>query len=208
MATKKYLRTKDTYRRKSKKTKKRFYLYLIGLVFVGFIFLFFLTIFDQIFQPLNKGGEKRAEKVKVTVYFADESERFLLPETRYVNKETEALSQAREIIYALLDGSKTGKVNTFPPNVSLQDIRIEKDTALISFDENLAKYHPGGSSSEMTTVYSLANSLIANIPAIKKVKILISGRETPSLKGHLDLRHPFAFNKEFISPVTAGEKKE
>jgi hypothetical protein len=60
--------------------------------------------------------------------------------------------------------------------------------------------HPGGSTAEMATVYSLTNTLTVNMPAIKKVKILIGGKERESLKGHIGLKNPFSINRELIAP--------
>jgi spore germination protein GerM len=111
--------------------------------------------------------------------------------------------QAREMVKALVDGSKTGLVNTFPLKTDIISVKIEPDqTARINFGRNLVANHPGGSASEMATVYSLTNTLIANIPDIKKVRILIEGNEQESLKGHIDIRNPFSFNREFIAPVS------
>jgi spore germination protein GerM len=86
-------------------------------------------------------------------------------------------------------------VNTFPPEVALKSAKIEANsTIFVSFSKNLVQDHPGGSASEMATVYSLTNSLTANIPEIKAVKILIEGRsgfapmgtslKQPSIKGN------------------------
>jgi len=61
--------------------------------------------------------------------------------------------------------------------------------------------HPGGSAAEMATVYSLTNTLTTNLPAIKKVRILIGGKEKESLKGHIGLRNPFMMNRELIAPA-------
>jgi spore germination protein GerM len=101
-----------------------------------------------------------------------------------------------------VDGSKTGLVNTFPLKTDIISVKIDSDqTARVSFGQNLAANHPGGSASEMATIYSLTNTLIANIPEINKVKILIEGKEQESLKSHIDIRNPFSFNKELIAPV-------
>jgi spore germination protein GerM len=105
------------------------------------------------------------------------------------------------VVKALLDGSKKKLVNTFPEGVTLQNVKIDKEQiAYITFDKNLIKNHPGSSASEMATIYSLTNTLIKNVPAIKKVKILIAGKEMESLKGHISIRHPFTMNKEMLAP--------
>ena len=144
----------------------------------------------------------KKEKETVDLYFSDSEERFLIPERRDIPRGKDNLEKAAELVKALLEGSKKGLVDTFPKNVNLQSVKIERDgTAYVSFGENLVKYHPGGSSSEMATVYSLTNTLTANIPDVKKVKILIEGKEAESLKGHIDLQDFFTMNKDLLAPL-------
>jgi len=85
--------------------------------------------------------------------------------------------------------------------VTLDNVRIDdKQTAYVSFDKNLIKQHPGGSTSEMATIYSLTNTLIRNMNSIKRVKLLIDGKEVESIKGHVDTRQPFTMNKDMLAP--------
>ena len=138
----------------------------------------------------------------MTLFFSDANERFLVPEKRFIPKEKEPEAQAQEMVKALIAGSKTGLVNTFPEKAELQGVRREGDDTLsVNFRESLVANHPGGSAAEMATVYSLTNTLTANMPAIKKVKILIGGKERESLKGHIGLQHPFTMNRELIAPA-------
>ncbi len=96
-------------------------------------------------------------------------------------------------------------MRTIPENAILLNARVDSSgTAFINFDQGLLKYHPGGSASEMATVYSLTNTLAMNIPAIKRVKILVDGKELETLKGHLDARFPFTPNPELITQTQAG----
>jgi hypothetical protein len=44
------------------------------------------------------------------------------------------------------------------------------------------------------TIFSIVNSLILNIPEVDAVKILIEGRESMTLAGHIDLRSSFKAN--------------
>lgn len=204
MGSKKQARTVDIKSRKKKKGAKILILSLIVSCVLGFLVFFFLTLFDSVYPPVaGKGGkEKSREKQQVTLYFSDTNERFLFPEKRYIPKEKNQEGQAKEIIKALVEGSKTGLVNTFPIKTDIISVKIEPNqTAHVSFGQNLAANHPGGSTSEMATIYSLTNTLIANIPVIKQVKILIEGKEQESLKGHIDIRNPFSFNKELIAPA-------
>jgi len=158
-----------------------------------------------IFPPVDMDAMKKKEKHIVKIYFSDPQERFLAPEKRYVIKENDAAEQAKEIVKAILDGSKAGLVDTFPAGVVLRDVKvIDTDTALINFSKNLIKLHPGSSTAEMVSIYSLTNSITQNIPAIKKVKILVEGKEISSIKGHISTQKSFSSDLELL---VAGKEK-
>jgi spore germination protein GerM len=145
---------------------------------------------------------KKKEKHLAVIYFSDPQERFLMPEKRYVYNENDSAQQVKEIAKALLDGSKTGLVNTFPAGVGIRDVKVnDEGVASINFNKNLTKLHPGGSTAEMATIYSLTNSVTENVSSVKKVKILIEGREVPSIKGHISTKKAFAPNPELFVPA-------
>jgi Na+-transporting NADH:ubiquinone oxidoreductase subunit NqrC len=200
MVTKKKRRTDEIRGKKKKKKMKKSLLFLIVATIVACLILFFVILFEYVFPPTQKNAVKK-EKQEVVLYFSDANERFLIPEKRYISKEESPEDRAKEIVKALLDGSKTKLVNTFPEKVTVESVKIDdKQIAYVSFDENLIKYHPGGSASEMATIYSLTNSLTRNISDIKAVRVLIGGKEVESLKGHIDTRQPFHMNKELLAP--------
>jgi hypothetical protein len=203
MATKKQRRTDEVKHKKTKKNRRFLLLSVIIGVSVIFLVIFFITLFDYIYPPASGKytAAKKKDKQEVTLFFSDANERFLIPEKRFIPKENGPEEQAQEMVKALLAGSKTGLVNTFPEKADLQSVKMEGgDTLLVNFSESLATNHPGGSTAEMATVYSLTNTLTVNIPAIKKVKILIGGKERESLKGHIGLKNPFTINRELIAP--------
>ena len=203
MATKKQRRTDEVKHKKTKKNRRFLLLSVIIGVSVVFLVLFFITLFDYIYPPASGKytAAKKKDKQEVTLFFSDANERFLIPEKRFIPKENGPEEQAQEMVKALLAGSKTGLVNTFPENAELQSVKMEGgDTLLVNFSESLVANHPGGSTAEMATVYSLTNTLTVNMPAIKKVKILIGGKERESLKGHIGLKNPFTINRELIAP--------
>jgi hypothetical protein len=201
MTTKRQLRADNIKEKKIKKSTRIFYFSLIlGGIFVLLI-IFFVTLFSAIFPPVDMDAMKKKEKQIVKIYFSDQQERFLRSEKRYVVKESDAASQAKEIVLALLDGSKSGLVNTFPHGVALRDVKIkDNDIALVSFSKSLTKSYEGSSASEMATIYSLTNSITQNIPSIKMVKILVEGKEIPSIKGHISTRKAFSPDLELIIP--------
>jgi hypothetical protein len=204
MSTKKQKRNAEIKYKKTKKTKRTAVLSAIVGVSVIFLAVFFIALFDYVYPPAagEHAAEKKKEKAEFTLFFSDAEERFLLPEERFLPKEKNLEKQAAAIINALLAGSKTGLVNTFPKEAALRTVKREgKDTLIVDFRESLVKNHPGGSSAEMATVYSLTNTLTANFPEIKKVRILIEGKQRESLRGHIGLGEPFYANRDMISPA-------
>jgi hypothetical protein len=200
MTTKKQLRSENIKEKKIKKSTKIFYLSMI--LGGGFILLaiFFVILFSAIFPPVGMDAVKK-EKQIAKIYFSDQQERFFKSEKRFVNKESDNALQAKEIVKALLDGSKNELVNTFPQGVAVRDVNITDDgTALVSFSKDLLKSYQGSSSSEIATIYSLTNSITQNIPSIKKVKILVEGKELSSIKGHISTRKAFSPDLELIIP--------
>lgn len=178
--------------------------YLMAIIagVVVLLIIFFVILFDALFPPVDMEAMNKKERKPFDIYFSDTQERFLVSEKRFVFKEEDPALQAREIIRALLDGSKTGQVNTFPDNVALKDVRLDKDgTAQVSFSKALIQNHPGGSAAEMATIYSLTNTLTANIPAIKAVKLLVDGKELPSIKGHISTQNAFLPDPDLFAPV-------
>lgn len=198
MTTKRQLRSETIKEKKTKKSTRIIYLSVIlGGIFVLLV-VFFVTLFSALFPPVDMDAMKKKEKQIAKIYFSDEQERFLRPEKRYVVKESDAALQAREIVQALLEGSKDKLVNTFPHGVAVRDVKIEGEVALVNFSKSLTKLYQGSSASEMATIYSLTNSLTENIPGIKKVKILVEGKELSSIKGHISTRKAFSPDLELI----------
>ena len=204
MATKKQRRTDEVKHKKTRKGRRVLLLSVIVVVSVVFMAIFFITLFDYIYPPAagKHTAAKKRDKQEVTLFFSDANERFLVPEKRFIPKEKEPEAQAREMIQALIAGSKTGLVNTFPEKAELQGVKREgEDILSVNFKESLVANHPGGSAAEMATVYSLTNTLTTNLPAIKRIRILIGGKERESLKGHIGLRTPFMMNRALIAPA-------
>ncbi len=126
------------------------------------------------------------------LYFATKDNQYLRVENRVIRNSTDPAAVARNIIYALVDGPRTSLMRTLPPQTQLRSIFVTEDgTAYVDFADALKENHPGGVQTELLTIYSIVNSLALNITGIDIVKILIQGRESPTLNGHIDLQKPF-----------------
>jgi len=180
-------------KRKKKSPKKGrggrilFFLILIG---IGLILLFHQQIFRSI-KPLSERRGISVERKEVLVYFSDSEGEYLIGEKRKILKKYEVTEEAKETIIELIRGPKGKLIPTLPPRTELLTLQIsDAGLAKVNFNIALSKDHPGGSSAEMMTVYSIVNSLSLNFPQIKRVQILIDGKPAETITGHLSLKQP------------------
>jgi len=98
---------------------------------------------------------------------------------------------ARAIVEALIKGPQKGLLQTLPDGTALNALYVTPEkVCYVDLSGAVRRNHPGGSNSELLTIYSVVDSLILNIPEIERVKILIDGTETSTLAGHIDLQYP------------------
>ena len=111
-------------------------------------------------------------------------------EVRYA----EGPEQAREIINAQI-ALGDPLVSAVPPGTALRAVYLtERGDAYVDLSREAVTAHPGGTLSELLTVYTIVNALTVNLPAVHSVQILIDGKEVETLAGHIDLRQPLAKN--------------
>jgi spore germination protein GerM len=180
-------------KRKSKK-KKRTGRTLFVLILIGFGLFALIHFRQEILEALRPRVEKRVppkEMREITLYFSDEGGQYLIGEKRKILKKNRVGEEAKETIIELIHGPKGRLIPTLPSRTKLLTLQID-DTgvAKVNFSPALSKDHPGGSSAEMMTAYSIVNSLTVNFSQIKRVQILIDGKPIETLTGHLSLRGP------------------
>lgn len=172
-----------------------FFLVLIG---IGLILLFHQQIFRSIKQ-LPKRRSILAERREVLLYFSGSEGEYLVGEKRKILKRNGAKEEAKETIIELIKGPKGKLIPTLPPRTEVLTLEIsDAGVAKVNFNPALSRDHPGGSSAEMMTVYSIVNSLSLNFPQIKRVQILIDGKPIATLVGHLSLEQPVTPKPDLI----------
>lgn len=196
-------------RKKGSGAKTVLFLALLGLVILGGI-----VFYKEISKPIRSWLEAKGvlnEKRQVTLYFGDPESDFLVAEKREISKRDDVEEEAEELIGELARGPKGKLIVTLPPRTRLLGFQIdERGVARVNFSKELSKDHPGGSSGEMLTVYSVVNSLTRNFPQIKSVQLLIEGRRVETIAGHLSVAHPLRPNPELIkkSPSELPQKRQ
>jgi len=155
--------------------------------------------------PIQRDGSASVENGQlkkasdVYLYFADEKGFSLVAEKRLINQNEDPAEMGRAIIEDLIKGPNGNLVRTIPQGTSLNAVYVTQDgTAFVDFSNALRENHPGGSQTELLTVYSIVNSLALNIQQVERVKILIDGGETMTIAGHIDSRFPFQANMTLI----------
>ena len=135
----------------------------------------------------------------VHLYFAGRNSSFLMAEQRTVLHPDNPSGLAETIVNALIKGPQRGLVKTIPVGTRLNALYISADgTCYVDLSAAIKKNHPGGSKSELLTVFSIVNSLVLNVPEVERVQILIDGNEAQTLAGHIDLQLPFKANMLLI----------
>jgi spore germination protein GerM len=184
-------------RKKKRKGKLTLSLILIGVALLT-IFIFRQEILNTFMPRMEKRKILEEEKI-VLLYFSDREDEYLVGEKREILKRDKVDEEAKEAIIELIKGPKGKLVPTLPLRTKLLTLRVnDKGVAEVNFNKALSKDHPGGSSAEMMSVYSIVNSLILNFPQIKKVKILIEGKTGETIAGHLSLDQPISSKPDLI----------
>lgn len=138
------------------------------------------------------------DTIDVAIYFSDEEGLYLKAEKRRIEKG--GLSdEARAALDELFEGpEKTSLGNTLPEGARLLSVKIDGQTAFVDLSKELIQNHPGGSTGEILTIYSIVNTLTLNFPEIKDVQLLVEGQKKDTIAGHIDVTTPLVPDKEII----------
>ncbi|HZR24604.1 MAG TPA: GerMN domain-containing protein [Vicinamibacterales bacterium] len=138
-------------------------------------------------------------KIKARLFYVAQDGTHLTGVEREIAYGEGAVAQAREIVAAQVAPVAEPLVSAVPAGTSLRALFIsDKGDAYVDFSHELVSSHPGGTTSELLTVYTIVDALAANLPAVRAVQILVDGKEVDTLAGHIDLRQPIEKNLEFI----------
>lgn len=160
-------------------------------------------------------GEEAAagRSVSFDLYFPGEGG-YLVPEARELAVTAEPQNRARAIVLALLDGPRQSALyRPFPEGVVLLDLYLEADgTAYVDLGQEGKELPPsGGSLAEMMRVYSIVDSLVYDLPEVRRVALLWNGVQRESFSGHLDTSVPLLPERDLVAasaPAAAAGSAE
>ena len=136
-------------------------------------------------------AETDARKIRARLFYVDDAGTGLIDSDQEVVYGQGTIEQATRIVEAQLTAPPAPLVSAIPPGTKLRTLFVTTDgAAYVDLSGEVQKNHPGGTTNEILTVYSIVGALTTNLPAITGVQILIEGQEVDTLAGHLDLRRP------------------
>lgn len=139
-----------------------------------------------------KGKPSLAMKT-LTLFFSDEQAEFLVGEPRDVTDPGSSSGLAQAVLQELIRGPKGSLQPTIPEGTRvLAPVSCSQGTCTVDLSQEFVSRHPGGTSGEMMTVYSIVESLCANVPGVKRVQFLVEGKTRETLAGHLFIGAPVA----------------
>lgn len=105
------------------------------------------------------------------------------------------VERSRQLLRALIANPPTPGQRTLPASTTLLGFYIlPGGTAVADFSDSLASELPSGILSESAAVDSIVKTLAADVPQLRRLKILIHGQEVDTLAGHVDLTGFFDLN--------------
>lgn len=163
-------------------------------------------------QPSEAGARARLNEAAlvpqqgpaatVTLYFPSTDQGTLIQEDRQMTLASSDTDRIRQVLLALIEGSQQGHSRPLPPSAEVRGVFLTADgTVYVDLASGALNVFEPGIESETLAVYSIVDSICANVPDAKRVKFLIQGQEVDTLEGHVDLTSAFVPGQELGRPV-------
>ena len=160
----------------------------------------------ELVQSLNAASNE--PKVKAKLFWASDAEYSeLVANTVELPLSNDPVLRSKQVLSTLLAGPVDSELRTLPPDAALLAFYILPDgTAVADFSDAMANSIPSGVQSEQFAVDSITRTLEANVPQVRRLRILIHGQAAETLAGHLDLTGTFPVSTKPVSsaPAPAG----
>jgi hypothetical protein len=136
--------------------------------------------------------------ISATVFYATPEGDALMPIRREVPLADGVVAQGRQILITQLEPPPAPFISAIPAGTTLRAFYVtDKGDAFVDLS-GISTSHPGGSLTELLTVYAIVNAVTANLPAVQRVQILVDGTEVDTIAGHVDIRRPLARDTSLI----------
>jgi Sporulation and spore germination len=142
--------------------------------------------------PAQAAPSASVPHIIATLYYGTPDGQALAAVKREVPLGEGPREQGRQILESELEDAPAPYLSLLPRGTMLRAFYItERGDAFVDLSADVSTLHPGGSTSELLTVYAIVNAVTANLSSVERVQILIDGKQADTLAGHVDLRRPF-----------------
>ena len=123
-------------------------------------------------------------------------------ESRELPAAASAEERAAQVVAALLEGpGEPGLQGPLGEGVELASLHLSDDG--VAYVDLTAAQQPmppvSGSRGELLVVYSLVNSVLANVPEARGVVLLWNGSQRPTFAGHVDTTRPLPLESKWLA---------
>jgi hypothetical protein len=143
---------------------------------------------------------KERAHITATLFFGSPDGQSLVSVRRDVPLASSVVEQGRQILAAQLTAEPPAShVGVIPAGTTVRAFYVtDRGDAFVDLSPDIMRGHPGGSLNELLTVYAIVNAVTANLPAARRVQILVDGKEADTIAGHVDLRRPLTRNDSLV----------
>lgn len=158
---------------------------------------------DDASQRIADDGTPRVEadgdRTRLELYFPGAGG-WLVSEERQIPAEGEG-ADLRAIVAEVLAGPATPDLYApFPDGTEVGSVFIsDDDVAYVDLTSTQANPPRSGSRQEMLSVYSVVNSVHANLPDLAGVVLLWNGQQRATFAGHLDTGRPLTEDRSLVA---------
>jgi spore germination protein GerM len=146
--------------------------------------------------------------ITATLYYGSSDGRALVPLRRDVPAATTVVDQGRQILTVQLQDAPKPYVQVVPKGTKLRAFYVtDRGDAFVDLSGEVVSAHPGGSLTELLTVYAIVNAVTANLPTVQRVQLLVEGKEVDTLAGHVDVRRPLERDSTLVREGRGGGTK-
>ncbi len=136
--------------------------------------------------------------VEVVLYFTDEEFTGLVAEKRLIKKSNNLLES---VLQELLRGPQlSSHYSPFPESTRLNGVFTESGVVYVDLSHEMKDKQSGGTTQELLSIFSIVDTL-TSLPDVKRIKILIDGKEETTLCGHIDISEPLERDEKLIAEI-------
>ncbi len=197
--------------RKKKKKSSKLSFVLSAIIAFSLAILLMVVFGDRLFTsgsklippvPSKTVTIKKTGSREINAFFSASGGKRLKSQKMIIKKSNLA-AELTDTLNILLSGPGDKKNNlesAVPRGTKLLSVRIKDKIAFVDLSSEFKKNHPGGSSAEMQSIYSIVNTVTMNFSGkVDYAQILINGEKTDTLAGHIFIGTPLSSDKEMVA---------